>query len=394
MGCTSSKVSELNDTNHSLLATTEQPIPVQQPQFNQIVSSDLSVFQNFNPPQVSKLYCCNIKQCDAIKRLLYSLFYYDLLKVDDNINYQKLSCNFMDNIYKQQIYDDFYHLTKYHQSEMQSVMDFAISKYNISKCNLTTCAHSNRHYRLVDAKSNDDCQYFDLYQETMDSLHFYVFHLAEGGMRWSNNCVDQCEVRTTSRSPYFDASFDRICTHINNSRNKTSRFKRLNSNKFNISDKYVQDNTNAESFSSVIDVGNYIQIKQSYVPDLQFGNKGDATFLDWIHSELLKHHSLELIQSLLEIMNGNDYDTDALDMDLEIFQSDDSSNLSKLLTDSEEAIALAKIFEKAQGFVHCSFLTCLTCLKQLQSTQGRSHLVFIGGIVDMMIVDIEFTLAI
>ena len=48
----------------------------------------------------------------------------------------------MDEVYKYQIYDDYYHLVKYHQNEINKIMTES------THCNLDSCNFANRHYRV------------------------------------------------------------------------------------------------------------------------------------------------------------------------------------------------------------------------------------------------------
>ena len=99
----------------------------------------------------------------------------------------------MDQTYKQQICDDYYQFTKFHQTELKSIKALAVKSYKLTKCKLSTCKFSDRHYRIDQdndtqhRNSNDNDRktrkYAAIYMETMDSLHFYIFHLTTSGMR-------------------------------------------------------------------------------------------------------------------------------------------------------------------------------------------------------------------
>ena len=79
---------------------------------------DLSIFQTIdivNNNLTSSSCPSHASKCIVIQRLLTSLLYYE------HVNDQVLFSNFMDNIYKSVVYDDFYHLTKYHQNEFKFI---------------------------------------------------------------------------------------------------------------------------------------------------------------------------------------------------------------------------------------------------------------------------------
>ena len=58
----------------------------------------------------------------------------------------------------------------------------------MTKCDLLQCQFADRHFNIKQTNHNDDDkdyeddQYFKLYSETMDALHFYVFHLVDERM--------------------------------------------------------------------------------------------------------------------------------------------------------------------------------------------------------------------
>ena len=60
----------------------------------------------------------------------------------------------MDVIYKSQIYDDFHHLMKHHQSEIQSIKDVAISQCKMPECNLSQCNYSDRYFGIRQKQLN------------------------------------------------------------------------------------------------------------------------------------------------------------------------------------------------------------------------------------------------
>ena len=125
------------------------------------------------------------KKCVIIKRLLLGLKHFTSAK--EIIRHFK----FMDQVYKKHVYDDYYHLTKCHEKELKSIKTLATKSYKLTKCKLSTCQFSNRHYRVdredKDIKPrtnhNNKTIKYDIYLETMDSLHFYLFHLMDTGMR-------------------------------------------------------------------------------------------------------------------------------------------------------------------------------------------------------------------
>lgn len=180
---------------------------------------------------------------------------------------------------------------------------------------------------------NDD-KYFNLHQETMDTLHFYVFHLYQGGLRHQSE-IEQKDEDTLDQnmSPYFDAEFQRMCMYVKRSRGSTNRFNRLHGNKFDIS--AVSKVKDAEK-TEMIDVKN-----------------GEDTFLDYIYNQLLndKNFVSESVVLLCEILQFNGYDTESLDIDVNIFETDQKSTISSLLDDNIMMTEIVKIFTATKSLV-------------------------------------------
>ena len=270
-----------------------------------------------NHIQISSISLCSnkYKKCIIIQRLLICLKYYSNLI---NTKNYKTFYNFMDKIYKKQIYDDYYHFTKCHEKELKLIKSFAIKSYKLDKCKLSKCKYSDRHYRVDQDQNNrnrsnndETMKYNDIYIETMDSLHYYLFHLTITGMRQNidteNDQYDDEKESNPSSSEHFDLSFKRRCDDINKNRNKTKRFKRISGNKFNIS------------------------VVESEVND-------DDTFLDAIYRQISrsqKNDKDKLVFQVKDIIETNGYDTDSLDIDIEMFINDKPSNLEQLLKDKK-----------------------------------------------------------
>ena len=81
----------------------------------------------------------------------------------------------MNTIYKYQIYDDFYHLTKCHQNELKEMKNLIIDTYQIATCDLYDCSFSDRHFRINKgdhASNGHGTKYLHIHKEIIDSLHF------------------------------------------------------------------------------------------------------------------------------------------------------------------------------------------------------------------------------
>ena len=149
---------------------------------------DLSIFNEVTVSLIKDRDHSYLK-CVATQRLLVSLKYYSQLDIKNNQENHEIFCNFMDEIYQHQIHDDYHHFIRFHQNELQAITSFAINNYGFTKCDLSTCHYSDRHFRTNSASSqitsNDPIKYSNIYIETMDSFHFYLMHLYESSFRIS-----------------------------------------------------------------------------------------------------------------------------------------------------------------------------------------------------------------
>ena len=168
---------------------------------------NLSVYNIATPQSHVAIPCLEeFNECVVIKRLLNSLTYYThLLNTSKNNDHYAKFNHFMGTIYKNQALDDYYHLHKFHQDQIETIMGLAIKSYKLTDCKLSDCKCSDRHYRVnstkVDSQSqlqckitdNDEKAKFEWYQEVMDSLHFYIFHLFDAGLRIRSNDKAACD---------------------------------------------------------------------------------------------------------------------------------------------------------------------------------------------------------
>ena len=83
-------------------------------------SIDLSVFNNDQQPDKD---CINFKTCIGVNRLLSALKYYSVLQVTNNRQKQDIFMHFINEIYTKQILEDYNHLHKSHDNELENIME-------------------------------------------------------------------------------------------------------------------------------------------------------------------------------------------------------------------------------------------------------------------------------
>lgn len=284
---------------------------------------DLSIFQDVQQPLPTRSHPFN--NCAAVMRLLISLKYYHHLNVKSNKNNQTIFYNFMDSIYKSQIYDDYYHFMRFHQNDLDSILDLALNEYKMTICDLSQCNYSSRHFRANDDQSiislDVTLKYLNLYIETMDTFHFNLMHLQAAGLRVH---VENIEEKQSEDRPYFDGKLSKMSNHLTKSRETTNRFIRLSTNKFNIS--VVNDTTKSN--------------------DEYIGDSLD-TFLDVVFESLQSDN--KDISELKEIVIAEEYDTESMDIDLQMSAQTGAGNISNQLQDEAMIALISYIFNAAKS---------------------------------------------
>ena len=268
------------------------------------IEFDLTIFKNEQKPTIVTGKCFEYyNKCITIKRLLASLSYYSVLDKDNN----DIFCDFMLSVYGPQIYDDYFHLTKYHQNQLKQIRNMLGS----TKCELSSCNFANRHYRVYTTSSNNIN--YNLYMEVMDSLHFYIYHLEETGLRSKKEEreeIKDSDERKEGKNEYFDKNFSRLIEQTKRTRDAVNRFSRVSDNKFNIS----------------VDNKNNIQQQLNEVTD---DNDDAKTYLDALYSHLnSKSVKDPLISTVKQIIIEQEYDSESLDIDVEIFVNCGTSNIA------------------------------------------------------------------
>ena len=296
---------------------------------------DTAIYQESS----TNVKCSEHRDCKFVRRLLTALSYYTHLITTNSTNDKLIFNNFMDSIYKHKVYDDFYHVTKKHQNEIISIMNLCIEAYKVPKCDLTCCLYSDRHFEVSTqniSKSNINqsnhenagMKYFFVYQEVMDSLHFYVYHLLDTASRLA---ADESDNKKPAGSSYSDRELSRILDMRKKCSEKTARFIRLKTNVAHIMHVHTDD------------YKDYIE-----------SNGTSDTFLDAIYNGLLSTSSNEqTVTKLVSIIQSGDYDTESVDMDLDIFEETKVSNVSIALSNDALIQQILNRFQQCNSLVRC-----------------------------------------
>ena len=130
---------------------------------------------------------CNNLDCEALKRIMISMKYASMLE-DSSIR-EDILLEFFQNEYTN-LLDDYHHLIKVHGHEAHKLKEILMSNHGISCDGISHCNASSRHHRnpdISDLYDNNNDPSFMIFSETLDSLHFYIFHLYDVGLRVSHD---------------------------------------------------------------------------------------------------------------------------------------------------------------------------------------------------------------
>ena len=170
----------------------------------------------------------------------------------------------------------------------------------------------------------------------MDSLHFYIYHLEESGLRYAIEKEDSDDdlgddSKKEEMHEYFDINFSRLIKQNKRTRDAVNRFSRLYDNKFNIS----VDNK---------DIDNHY--------DCDDDKEDTETYLDALYSHL-NNKSIKdsIIWTLKKIIICEEYDTESLDIDIEIFKNCGTSNIALELKNDHVVNEIVEYFQTSKSML-------------------------------------------
>eukprot|EP01084_Bolivina_argentea_P314482 544709_1 len=148
---------------------------------------DMDTFKQSNDGKCDEKSDDPSQTCNVIKRLITGLQYYTLLDVQNEPDNKDEFNNFICDIYHTFL-DDYIHLINIHGYKLENINKSLLRK-QVKACDVKKCIFTGRHEGTNDTeKISDFVLYF--YENTMDSLHFYLFHLFDVGLRVSKSHND------------------------------------------------------------------------------------------------------------------------------------------------------------------------------------------------------------
>eukprot|EP01084_Bolivina_argentea_P262211 443365_1 len=187
-----------------------------------ILEFDLHVINaaSANRNKIRNALDCNDKdytQCKSMKRLLEGLKFYSGLKITENANDKKIWNKFINEEYDNLI-DDYIHFNNQHSHELERINNDITNKDSgFNECKISDCVFTSRHHNNQPSKTDENTltPTENFYKMTMDSLHFYLFHCFDVGIRTKKEDNEDKKQPTDKqkeekKGEYFDSKFSRL----------------------------------------------------------------------------------------------------------------------------------------------------------------------------------------
>eukprot|EP01084_Bolivina_argentea_P000584 1096_1 len=188
----------------------------------------------------SYLSCKSINKCGHTKRILDILSEYQFINNDDESAVIALCTQQYDSLV-----NDYIHLLEVHNSEsdLDKILNLITDEYNFAECNLNNCALAVRCHRDRDnndtSNNSSDVDYI-FYQDLLDQIHCFLFHLYDVGWRVkSKNSQIVGNENITDDNKWTDHVFANVCDVINDKKKQLQNIQGFtqrtsNINKFTI----------------------------------------------------------------------------------------------------------------------------------------------------------------
>eukprot|EP01084_Bolivina_argentea_P102242 183197_1 len=298
--------------------------------------------------------CNGLNNCSYVTRIMTALSYYDQVSPTNPEEF----VDFCNKYYSSQYLQDYIHFICTHKNDT----DKAQNTQNKQCMAVSGCLKTQRHYRdrtrtTLKNTNVSQSRYIDLF----DSLHFYVYHMAECGLRVSINKLndDHDDIEEFKddmpHTMHKDETIKELYEEIQAKKNESGLFPATKYSKFNIMHNNYgnvchtddnEDKKDDEKYGAELKVNNKQENDQKmtilhkfqhaiskYFPDKN--DKQPATdqqrlfpddMIDYIRSSD-KTAQEETLTYLKEFLLIEEYDTDAIEDDIDIYVSEKNCNL-------------------------------------------------------------------
>eukprot|EP01084_Bolivina_argentea_P315267 546154_1 len=251
---------------------------------------DFSSFKKDNSADLACKRNANYLFCESMNRLFNALQIYTTLNIINNQNDREFFDKFMHEIYDQLV-NDYIHFNNHHTHQLEAIHNDIINNKSIlNPCQISECKFTLRHHGHISKVPkyilNPALRF---YQRVMDSIHFYLFHCFDVGLRVLKAPQSEYqEEETKNEDKYFDSYLSRVHKIIQQRQHLTASFDRFKSDKFEIS------------------------------PTLNENVLQTSTAADKLVKYLNRSILHEGLEDFLCFIRENEYDTDSFELDIKI----------------------------------------------------------------------------
>eukprot|EP01084_Bolivina_argentea_P113049 201572_1 len=248
--------------------------------------------------------CNGYDDCSSITRLMTILLYYSKTYSQNPNEF----IDFCDKYYAKSYLKDYIHFICIHKNDINK------NETENETCRMvSTCSSTTRHYRdrtneEMKTDENGETQQ-RLYVDIFDSIHFYMCHMAECGLRISINEDNIKDIVDDEYSNCQDEVIAFIQNEIERKQAKCGLFKRL-------------DNTKNSKFN-IMQISNINSGNEKIKIDWKKEMTQETTFTDQI-LECIASTGIKksIVTDLREYLTCEEYDTDSIEFDFFYFGDD------------------------------------------------------------------------
>eukprot|EP01084_Bolivina_argentea_P083522 151213_1 len=262
-----------------------------------------------------------INKCTHLRRIANALKYYQSHSYND-----QLFIDFCEDKYSMFV-DDYIHLIRVHSNHTKYIASDLLQNENYIQCAIKSCKSTHRHFRdryySNIYKKTDE---YSIYIEILDTIHFFLFHLEETGLR----TIKEREIKDNDID--FVSVSDMQTTEIQN---------QIHS-KGNQCGLHVESETNNTKFSIIIGHNNHMD---------KNGNTVMEELLSYLSKTICDDTNDKYkLKMLNDYLFTEEYDTDCIFYDI----CDDSNIKLRVLNDNDRIfkhIIMFKISHKESALV-------------------------------------------
>ena len=184
--------------------------------------------------------CNDIKECNAVQRVIAGLIYYESLNAtkNENSNGQSIFSRLLSEIYSHYLEDITHVMTAHNNnSDLEGINRLLLEQSPFDICDINKCLLSDRHCQIKDGNNGDinaniQSQSDNIHplsvfhEQTWDNIHFYLVHLFDIGLRERETVTESKEEKESSNDEWncFEKRFKQQRMMIEGKRKRFPRF--------------------------------------------------------------------------------------------------------------------------------------------------------------------------